>query len=173
MAGVRQGMDSVHIDLSISKDDVPFLLRDHDPRSLTAGLRQLGVWGVARCRPAMASDSLVPAHDKLWKLRMKRNIVFVSGLGMDVKSLSAEQREGVERLLKSQAMGFIRDKEDEAMYAILVDQLRGEQIISVESGELNLDKLGTGYQVMEIEKMVDSVMESSVIGQGLGVNGPV
>ena len=55
MAGVRQGMDSVHIDLSISKDDVPFLLRDHDPRSLTAGLRQLGVWGVARCRPAMAN----------------------------------------------------------------------------------------------------------------------
>ena len=118
----------------------------------------------------MASDSLVPAHDKLWKLRMKRNIVFVSGLGMDVKSLSAEQREGVERLLKSQVMGFIRDKEDEAMYAILVDQLRGEQIISVESGELNL---GTGYQVMETQKMVDSVMESSVIGQGLGVNGPV
>ena len=51
--------------------------------------------------------------------------------------------------------------------------MRGEQIISVESGELNLDKLGTGYQVMEIEKMVDSVMESSVIGQGLGVNGPL
>ena len=170
MAGVRQGMDSVHIDLSISKDGVPFLLRDHDPRSLTAGLRQLGVWGVARCRPAMASDSLVPAHDKPWKqvrsawhyvgqergsglvtyqdwlegvarlnrglrsiwlefrvpsfllarmvkivwditvmagmedklyfrmdqsgkLRMNRNIVFVSGLDMDVKSLSAEQRE--------------------------------------------------------------------------------
>ena len=79
----------------------------------------------------------------------------------------------MERFLKSQAMGFIRDKEDEAMYAMLVDQLSGEQIISVESGELNLDKLGTGYQVMEIEKMVDSVMESSVIGQGLGVNGPV
>ena len=59
------------------------------------------------------------------------------------------------------------------MYAILVDRLRGEQIISVESGELNLDKLGTGYQLMEIEKMVDSVMESSVIGQGLRVNGPL
>ena len=76
----------------------------------------------------------------------------------------------MERFLKSQAMGFIRDKEDEAMYAMLVDQ---EQIISVKSGELNLDKLGTGYQVMEIEKMVDSVMESSVIGQGLRVNGPL
>ena len=44
----------------------------------------------------------------------------------------------MERFLKSQAMGFIRDKEDEAMYAMLVDQLSGEQIISVESGELNL-----------------------------------
>ena len=54
----------------------------------------------------------------------------------------------MERFLKSQAMGFIRDKEDGAMYAMLVDQLSGEQIISVESGELNLDKLGTGYQVM-------------------------
>ena len=80
-------------------------------------------------------DKLYFRMDQSGKLRMKRNIVFVSGLDMDVKSLSAEQREGVERLLKSQAMGFIRDKEDEAMYAMLVDQLSGEQIISVESGE--------------------------------------
>ena len=31
----------------------------------------------------------------------------------------------MERFLKSQAMGFIRDKEDEAMYAILVCHIGG------------------------------------------------
>ena len=69
-------------------------------------------------------DKLYFRMDQSGKLRMKRNILFVSRLDMNVKSLSAEQREGVERLLKSQAMGFIRDKEDEAMYAMLVDQLK-------------------------------------------------
>ncbi len=32
--GIEEGMDSVHIDISISKDGVPFLWRDHDPRSI-------------------------------------------------------------------------------------------------------------------------------------------
>ena len=30
----EEGMDSVHIDISISKDGVPFLWRDQDPRSV-------------------------------------------------------------------------------------------------------------------------------------------
>ena len=38
-------------------------------------------------------DKLYFRMDQSGKLRMNRNIVFVSGLDMDVKSLSAEQRE--------------------------------------------------------------------------------
>ena len=49
MAGVRKGLDSAPIDLSITKDGVPFLWRN--PSSLTARTKQLGVWWVERCRP--------------------------------------------------------------------------------------------------------------------------
>ena len=31
-AGLEASMEAVHIDISISKDKVPFLWRDHDPR---------------------------------------------------------------------------------------------------------------------------------------------
>ena len=31
-AGLEAGMEAVHIDISLSKDKVPFLWRDHDPR---------------------------------------------------------------------------------------------------------------------------------------------
>ena len=234
MAGVMKGMDSVHIDLSITKDGVPFLWRDHDPRSLTARLRQLGVWGVERCRPALASDMVVPAHDITWhqvrsawhyegqdgvrelvtykewlenvavlkrglrsiwlefrvpafllatmvrtvwditvmagmenrlyfrmdqsgKLVMKRKIVVVNGIFVDVKSMSIEQRSGVDRLLRSQVLGYISDKEDEALYGILEYQLRGEQNISVESDELDLTRVG--YKVVDLEMMVDRVRD--------------
>ena len=51
MAGVRKGLDSAHIDLSITNEGVPFLWRDHHPRSLTARMKQLGVWWVERYRP--------------------------------------------------------------------------------------------------------------------------
>jgi len=65
--GIEEGMDSVHIDISISKDGVPFLWRDHDPRSLSSRLRQLGISGIMGCKPAMVPETLKPAHTLDWK----------------------------------------------------------------------------------------------------------
>jgi len=65
-AGIEVSMDAVHIDVSLSKDGVLFLWRDHDPRSFTARLRQMGVYGVGRCRPALTPDTVRPAHHLTW-----------------------------------------------------------------------------------------------------------
>jgi len=66
VSGLLKGMEAVHIDVSFSQDQVPFLWRDHNPESLTARLRQIGVWGVARCRPSLAPHTMVPAHLLKW-----------------------------------------------------------------------------------------------------------
>jgi len=66
VSGLLKGMEAVHIDISFSQDQVPFLWRDHNPRSLTARLRQIGVWGVSRCRPSLAPHTIVPAHLLNW-----------------------------------------------------------------------------------------------------------
>jgi len=233
MAGMRKGMDSVHIDLSITKDGVPFLWRDHDPRSLSARMRQLGVWGVERCRPALASDMVVPAHDITWqqarsawhyvgkqgvrelisykewleavaelktglrniwlefrvpsnllatmvrtvwditnmagmedrlffkmdqkgKLMMKKKIVIVKGMFVDVESMSTVQREAVERVVRSQVVGLINDKEDEALYKVLESQMRME-ISSLEDEVMDLTSVG--YKVVEMGRIVDKVRD--------------
>lgn len=66
VSGLLNGMEAVHIDISFSQDQVPFLWRDHNPRSLTARLRQIGVWGVSRCRPSLAPHTIIPAHLLNW-----------------------------------------------------------------------------------------------------------
>ena len=67
ISGIRSGMSAVHLDISVSADLVPFLWRDHDPRSLTARLRQMGSYGVMGCRPALAPETVKPAHLMSWE----------------------------------------------------------------------------------------------------------
>ena len=98
MAAVRAGVTGIHIDLSVSEDGEVFLWRDQDPTSLSARLRQLGVWGVGRCWPALSTR--LPAHNLTWAdiqsswgwagpggqhvplLRYKDWLVGVAGLGL-------------------------------------------------------------------------------------------
>ncbi|XP_023338331.1 uncharacterized protein LOC111708868 isoform X3 [Eurytemora carolleeae] len=105
-AGLEAGMEAVHIDISISKDKIPFLWRDHDPRSLTSRLRQMGSYGVMGCRPAFNLQSVVPAHQLTWEkiqsdwfyvntttnLRNHNNTIvnfqdWVKGVGVDLKRI--------------------------------------------------------------------------------------
>ena len=65
-------------------------LRSIWPSFLLARMVKI-VWDITVM--AGMEDKLYFRMDQSGKLRMKRNIVFVSGLDMDVKSLSAEQRE--------------------------------------------------------------------------------
>eukprot|EP00088_Acartia_fossae_P065215 TRINITY_DN8038_c0_g1_i3.p1 TRINITY_DN8038_c0_g1~~TRINITY_DN8038_c0_g1_i3.p1 ORF type:complete len:791 (+),score=86.40 TRINITY_DN8038_c0_g1_i3:31-2403(+) len=67
LLGLEEGMEAVHIDISVSKDMVPFLWRDHDPRSLSARLRQLGIYGTMACKPAIVPESLKPGHTLDWQ----------------------------------------------------------------------------------------------------------
>ncbi|XP_023337943.1 uncharacterized protein LOC111708715 [Eurytemora carolleeae] len=79
-AGLAAGMNSVELDISLSKDQVVFLWNDPNPLDPEAIGRSQGLFLNGLCRPLF--KSILPARDMVYSL-IKKNYIYVNSSGIE------------------------------------------------------------------------------------------